>query len=52
MSTSVTLLCTGSPLPTAGQAGPATLIRAGRAVLLAGCGRGVVMRPAGGEARP
>src|SRR5580698_119077 len=44
MTTTVTLLGTGSPLPTPHQAGPATLIRAGHAVLLADCGRGVVMR--------
>ncbi len=44
MSTQVTLLGTGSPLPAADQAGPATLVRAGRALLLADCGRGVVMR--------
>jgi len=42
--TTVTLLGTGSPLPTGQHAGPATLVRAGDAVLLADCGRGVVMR--------
>lgn len=44
MSLQVTLLGTGSPLPSADRAGPATLVRAGQAVLLADCGRGVVMR--------
>jgi ribonuclease Z len=48
----VTLLGTGSPLPTAKQAGPATLVRAGRAVLLADCGRGVVMRLAAAGVLP
>jgi ribonuclease Z len=43
-STKVTLLGTGSPLPTAQQAGPATLVQAGDAVLLVDCGRAVVMR--------
>jgi ribonuclease Z len=40
----ITLLGTGSPLPAATQAGPATLVRAGIAVLLVDCGRAVVMR--------
>jgi ribonuclease Z len=40
----VTLLGTGSPLPSADRAGPSTLVRAGDAVLLVDCGRGVVMR--------
>jgi ribonuclease Z len=44
VTSTVTLLGTGSPLPTSHQAGPATLVRAGGAVLLADCGRGVVMR--------
>jgi ribonuclease Z len=44
MSTRVTLLGTGSPLPAAGLAGPATLVQAGQAALLADCGRAVVMR--------
>ncbi len=52
MSTTVTLLGTGSPLPTAGQAGPATLVRAGRATLLVDCGRGVVMRLAAAGVLP
>jgi len=40
----VTLLGTGSPLPSPDRAGPATLVRAGGANLLFDCGRGVVMR--------
>jgi ribonuclease Z len=40
----VILLGTGSPLPNPQRAGPATLVRAGGANLLADCGRGVVMR--------
>ena len=45
--TRVTLLGTGSPLPTAQHAGPATLVHAGDAVLLVDCGRAVVGRVAG-----
>jgi ribonuclease Z len=52
VSTTVTLLGTGSPLPTPGQAGPATLVRAGRATLLVDCGRGVVMRLAAAGVLP
>jgi ribonuclease Z len=44
LSTSVTLLGTGGPLPTAAHAGPSTLVRAGSSTLLVDCGRGVVMR--------
>ncbi|HEV2368771.1 MAG TPA: ribonuclease Z [Acidimicrobiales bacterium] len=44
MSIQITLLGTGSPLPSADRAGPATLVRAGGATLLVDCGRGVVMR--------
>lgn len=40
----MTLLGTGGPLPTADQAGPATLVRAGRATLLIDCGRAVLTR--------
>lgn len=43
----VILLGTGSPLPSADRAGPATLVRTGGANLLVDCGRGVVMRLAG-----
>lgn len=48
----VTLLGTGSPLPTPDRAGPATLVRAGETVLLADCGRGVVMRLAAAGVLP
>ena len=40
----MTLLGTGSPLPSPDRAGPATLVRAGDANILVDCGRGVVMR--------
>jgi ribonuclease Z len=40
----VTLLGTGSPIPNADRAGPATLVRAGSATVLVDCGRAVVMR--------
>ena len=40
----VTLLGTGSPLPDARRAGPATLVQAGGLNLLVDCGRGVSMR--------
>jgi ribonuclease Z len=40
----VTLLGTGSPLPDAQRAGPATLVQAGGLNLLVDCGRGVSMR--------
>jgi ribonuclease Z len=40
VSLQVTLLGTGIPLPSADRAGPATMVRAGQAVLLADCGRG------------
>ena len=43
----VTLLGTGSPIPDADRAGPATLIRAGEQTFLVDCGRGVQMRLAG-----
>ena len=43
----VTLLGTGSPIPDADRAGPATLVRAGGQTLLVDCGRGVQMRLAG-----
>jgi ribonuclease Z len=42
----VTLLGTGSPIPDAHRAGPATLVRAGTQVLLVDCGRGVLQRAA------
>jgi ribonuclease Z len=40
----VVLLGTGSPIPSAERAGPATLVRAGASNILIDCGRGVVMR--------
>lgn len=40
----VTLLGTGSPIPDAHRAGPATLVQAGPVNLLFDCGRGVLMR--------
>ncbi|MGP0030826.1 MAG: ribonuclease Z [Acidimicrobiales bacterium] len=40
----VTLLGTGSPLPSADRAGPATLVRTAGATLLFDCGRGVLLR--------
>ncbi len=40
----VILLGTGSPIPSATRAGPATLVKAGGANILVDCGRGVVMR--------
>lgn len=42
----VVLLGTGSPLPDANRAGPATLVRAGGTNLLVDCGRGVLLRAA------
>ena len=52
MSIEVTLLGTGSPLPSPDRAGPSTLVRAGTATLLVDCGRGVVMRLAGAGVLP
>jgi ribonuclease Z len=46
------LLGTGSPLPSADRAGPATLLRAGAATVLFDCGRGVVMRLAAAGVLP
>ncbi|MFP5255399.1 MAG: ribonuclease Z [Acidimicrobiia bacterium] len=40
----VTMLGTGSPIPDANRAGPATLVRAGGQSFLVDCGRGVLMR--------
>ena len=49
----VILLGTGSPIPSAHRAGPATLVKAGGANLLVDCGRGVIMRlTAAGVAPP
>jgi ribonuclease Z len=52
MSVSVTLLGTGSPLPSPDRAGPATLVRAGDATVLVDCGRAVVMRLAAAGVLP
>jgi ribonuclease Z len=40
----ITLLGTGSPIPDADRAGPATLVRAGDQTFLVDCGRGVLQR--------
>ncbi len=48
----VVLLGTGSPIPSATRAGPATLVRAGGANILVDCGRGVVMRLTGAGTPP
>jgi ribonuclease Z len=52
MSIEVTLLGTGSPLPSPDRAGPSTLVRAGAATLLVDCGRGSVMRLAAAGVLP
>lgn len=52
MTVEVTLLGTGSPLPDANRAGPATLVRAGSQTLLFDCGRAVVMRLAAAGVAP
>ncbi|MHB1582614.1 MAG: ribonuclease Z [Acidimicrobiales bacterium] len=52
MAIEITLLGTGSPLPSPDRAGPATLVRAGPAVLLVDCGRAVVMRLAAAGVPP
>jgi ribonuclease Z len=52
LTVEVTLLGTGSPLPSPDRAGPATLVRAGDATLLVDCGRGVVMRLAAAGVLP
>jgi ribonuclease Z len=52
VTVSITLLGTGSPLPSPDRAGPATLVRAGDATLLVDCGRGVVMRLAAAGTLP
>src|SRR5262245_5175724 len=40
----ITLLGTGSPIPDANRAGPATLVQSAGATILVDCGRGVLMR--------
>ncbi|MBK5222475.1 MAG: ribonuclease Z [Acidimicrobiia bacterium] len=52
MSIEITLLGTGSPLPSADRAGPSTLVRTGDATVLVDCGRGVVMRLAAAGVLP
>ena len=52
MTVEITLLGTGSPLPSPDRAGPATLVRTGGATLLVDCGRGVVMRMAAAGVLP
>ncbi|BBZ76680.1 ribonuclease Z [Mycolicibacterium anyangense] len=42
----ITLLGTGSPMVDPNRAGPSTLVKAGNAVFLVDCGRGVLMRAA------
>lgn len=42
----ITLLGTGSPLPSPDRAGPSTLVRAAGRPILVDCGRGVLMRAA------
>lgn len=44
MAIDITLLGTGSPIPDAHRAGPATLVRAGDQTFLVDCGRGVLQR--------
>jgi ribonuclease Z len=48
----VILLGTGSPIPSATRAGPATLVKAGTANILVDCGRAVIMRLAGAGVAP
>src|SRR5690349_3725334 len=48
----VILLGTGSPIPSATRAGPATLVKAGGANLLIDAGRGVIMRLTGAGVAP
>ena len=48
----VILLGTGSPIPSASRAGPATLVKAGATNLLVDCGRGVIMRLTGAGVGP
>lgn len=48
----IVLLGTGNPLPHPERAGPATLVRAGDALFLIDCGRGVLMRLVAANALP
>ena len=52
MGIDITLLGTGSPIPSAEAAGPSTLVRAGGTPILVDCGRGVVMRLVGAGVFP
>lgn len=52
MNMRITLLGTGSPLPDANRAGPATLVAADGLCILVDCGRGVVMRLAAAATLP
>ena len=42
----IILTGTGSPMVDPNRAGPSTLVKAGEAIFLADCGRGVLMRAA------
>jgi len=48
----ITLLGTGSPIPSPDRAGPATLVQSGTSNILFDCGRGVVMRLAQAQLFP
>jgi ribonuclease Z len=48
----VTILGSGSPIPDAARAGPATLVRAAGQAFLFDCGRGVLMRAAAAGVAP
>ena len=52
MFVKITLLGTGSPLPSPDRAGPATLVRSTGSIILFDAGRGVVMRLAGAGVLP
>src|SRR4051812_6697855 len=52
MSMQITLLGTGSPIPSPDRAGNATLVRAGSLTFLFDAGRGVVMRMSGARVLP
>ena len=52
MAMDVTLLGTGSPIPTPDRAGPSTLVRVAGRDFLVDCGRGVLMRLAGAMGSP
>jgi ribonuclease Z len=52
MSMQITLLGTGSPIPSPDRAGNATMVRAGNLTFLFDAGRGVVMRMSGARVLP